>query len=119
MLLDENVPHDLRACLRHHNAFTVSYLGWAGLKNGQLLDAADRAGFDVLVTGDKTLQYEQSLSGRNIALVFLSALGWPIIEPYVDRIAAAIDNATAGSFTYVDCGVFRRGKKPKRPFADR
>jgi hypothetical protein len=55
VLLDENIPHDLRPFLRHHETFTAAYRGWAGLKNGELLDAAEKAGFDVLVTGDLSL----------------------------------------------------------------
>jgi hypothetical protein len=42
VLLDENIPHDLRPDLRHHDTFTAAYLGWAGLKNGELLDAAKK-----------------------------------------------------------------------------
>jgi hypothetical protein len=80
ILLDENIPHDLRAYLPH--AYTAAYAGFAGLKNGKLLDAAEAAGFDVLVTGDKTLPCEQNLTGRKIALVCLSAASWPVIEPF-------------------------------------
>jgi hypothetical protein len=53
ILLDENCPHDLRRFLRHHETFTAFYAGCAGLKNGGVLDAAEKDNFDVLVTGDK------------------------------------------------------------------
>lgn len=109
MLLDENVAHDLRPFLSGHETFTASYLGWKGLKNGELLDAAEIAGFEILITGDRTLQYEQNLSGRKLALVSLSAVSWPVIEPHVGKIVAAVDNAVAGSFVRVECGVFSRG----------
>src|SRR5438552_2462337 len=59
--------------LAHHETFTVAYMGWSGVKNGKLLDSAEGAGFDVLITGDKTLEYEQNLSHRSLALVALSA----------------------------------------------
>jgi hypothetical protein len=52
VLLDSNVPHDLRPYLTHHRTFTAAYLGWQGLKNGELLDAAEAESFDVLVTRD-------------------------------------------------------------------
>ena len=110
VLLDENVPHDLRPFLDRYETFTAAWMGWAGLKNGQLLNAAEAAGMDVLVTGDRTLIYEQNLSGRKIALVSLSAVGWPVIEGHVAKIAGAIDAATPGSFTRVDCGRFVRKK---------
>lgn len=108
VLLDENLPHDLRPYLSQFDTFTASYAGLAGLKNGHLLDAAEEAAFDVLVTGDKTLQHEQNLAGRKLAIVSLSANSWPVIEPNVGRIVHAISGAMPGSFTRVDCGRFRR-----------
>ena len=113
VLLDANAPHDLRSFLRHHETFTAAYLGWADLKNGDLLRAAEGGGFDVLVTGDKTLHLEQSLSGRKIALVCLSAVSWPVIERHAAKIVAAVDNATPGSFVRVDVGRFSRPKNKR------
>jgi len=52
VLLDETLPHSLREHLLQHETFTAAYMGWAGLKNGQLLDVAEASAFDVLVTGD-------------------------------------------------------------------
>jgi hypothetical protein len=116
VLLDENIPHDLRPALGHHDTFTVGYMGWGGLKNGKLLDAAEGAHFDVLVTGDKTLEYEQNLEHRNIALVALSAVNWPVIELHVAKVVAAVDSAKPGTLTRVDCGSFsRRRMKPREP----
>ena len=110
VLLDENIPHDLRPFLLHHDTFTTAYLGWAGLQNGQLLRAAERGGFEVMVTGDLSLTYQQNMTGRKIAIVSLSAIGWPIIEPHVAKIVAAVDHAKAGSFVRVSCGVFKRSR---------
>ncbi len=118
ILLDENLPHSLRHHLSRHETYTAAYTEFAGLKNGALLDAAEGAGFDVLVTGDRTLQYEpQNLSGRRIARVSLSAVSWPVIEPHVAKIVAAVDGAQAASCTRVDCGTFVRPRraKPKGP----
>jgi predicted nuclease of predicted toxin-antitoxin system len=118
LLLDENVPHKLRAHLARHETITVAYMGWGGLKNGELLKAAERAGFDVFVTGDRSLEYEQNVTGLKVAVVSLSAHNWPIIKNHLAKIVAAIDGAQAGSFSRVDCGVFsRRGSKPKEPSA--
>jgi hypothetical protein len=85
-------------------------MGYAGLKNGFFLYTAEEAGFDVLVTCDKTLHYEQNMPGRKIALVSLSAVSWPVIEPHVAKISKAIDAATPGSFTRVDVGNFARSR---------
>ena len=97
VLLDENIPHDLRPHLAHHDTYTVAYLGWAGLRNGRLLEAAEVNGFDVLVTGDLSMSYQQNLTSRRIAIVSLSAIGWPIIEAHVPTIVSAVDEATAGA----------------------
>jgi hypothetical protein len=114
ILLDANEPHDLRAFLSHHQTFTAAYMGWDGLKNGELLSAAEAGTFDVLVTGDKTLHHEQNMFGRKIALISLSAVSWPVIEPYVAKIADAVDNAKPGSLTRVECGAFvRPRRRPK------
>ncbi len=88
--------------------FTASYMGWEGFKNGQLLHAAEDDGFNVLITGDRTLCYEQSLSGRRLAIVALSSIEWRILRDYLPRILAAVDNAAPGSFQAVDCGEFSR-----------
>jgi hypothetical protein len=85
------------------------------VKNGRLLDAAENAGFDVLVTGDRTLQYEQNMRDRKIALVSLSAVGWPVIERHVGKIVDAVNGANPGTIARVDCGTFtRRRPKPDR-----
>jgi hypothetical protein len=63
VLLDENLDHALRKLLGQHEVVTVTYMGWAGLKNGELLQAADGKGFDVFLTGDQTLSLEQIFPG--------------------------------------------------------
>jgi hypothetical protein len=109
------LPHALRRHLSKHEAITAAYAGLAGLKNGALLKAAAEAGFDVIVTADKTLRFEQNLAAHKVAIVSLSANAWRIIEPHVATIAAAVDGATSGSFTAVKCGLFTRlNRGPKR-----
>jgi hypothetical protein len=71
VLLDENVAHALRKHLSNRETVTAAYAGFAGLKNGELLKAAVESGFDILATGDKTLQYEQNLSGDKIAVALV------------------------------------------------
>lgn len=74
VLLDENLDHALRRLLGRHEVVTVTYMGWAGLLNGALLQAAEKEGFDVFLTGDQTLSYEQNLAARRVAVVALSAI---------------------------------------------
>jgi hypothetical protein len=112
VLLDENLDHGLRKLLGQHDVVTVTYMGWTGLKNGELLRLAEDHGMEVLLTGDQTLTYEQNLTGRRLAIVALSAIQLPIIQKNLPKIIAAIDNAGPGSFHTVDCGTFSRKKPP-------
>ena len=69
VLLDECVNQRLRNYLPGHECESAEYAGFAGLKNGELLDAAESAHFDVLLTVDRGLEYEQNLAGRRIAII--------------------------------------------------
>ncbi len=71
VLLDENLPQKLRLLLGHHEAMTTAYRGWAGISNGELVTMAEKARFDVLVTADQGLNYQQNLKGRKLALVYV------------------------------------------------
>lgn len=67
VLFDHNLPHKLRTnlgTLSEHEFVTASYMGWGDLKNGELLQTAEESGIEVFVTGDRSLLYEQNLSGR-------------------------------------------------------
>jgi hypothetical protein len=108
VLLDENLDHRLRATLAPHEAFTVSFMGWAGFKNGLLLDVAEASGFDVLLTGDKTLYQEQNLTDRRIGVVAMSAVEWQIVKHHIRVIVSAIGAASPGTIRDVDRGTFSR-----------
>jgi predicted nuclease of predicted toxin-antitoxin system len=108
VLLDENLPHQLRSRIAGHDVETVRYKGWNGLKNGELLRLAEADGVEVLLTGDRSLVYQQSMSGRKIAIVTLSAQDFAILQPHLPKIQAAVDQAVPGSFQAVDCGAFQR-----------
>ncbi len=111
VLCDENVPHGVRGLLPEHEVFTVAYLGWAGMKNGKLLKAAEDAGFDVLITSDHSIPYQQNMTGRKLAILMLSTVDWNILKLVGGRTLAALATVEPGSFTRVDCGVFRRPRR--------
>jgi hypothetical protein len=69
------------------------------LSNGDLLTEAEFAGFDVLVTADKNMRYQQNFAGRRIALVVLSMPRWPVVKLHLEKIAAAVNAATPASYT--------------------
>jgi hypothetical protein len=76
--------------------------GWGELENGELLNEAEAAGFQVLVTTDKNLSYQQNLTGRRIAIVVLGQGRWTLIKQHVAQVVAAVNAATPGSFAEVD-----------------
>jgi len=101
VLFDQGTPVPLRTHLAGHDVVTAFDAGWAELSNGELLDAAE-AQFDVLVTTDKQLGYQQNLTGRRIAIVVLPHASWPKLEPSAAEIAAAVAATHPGSYTEID-----------------
>jgi hypothetical protein len=73
------------------------------LSNGDLLAAAEGAGFDVLLTADKNMRYQQNLEGRKIALVVLSTPQWPVVKLHLEKIAAAVNAVSRGG--YIEVGL--------------
>ena len=71
------------------------------MKNGELLLAAETAPFEVLVTTDTKLKYQQNLVGRKIAMIVLSTTSWPRIKASVELVVGAVDQATPGSYVEV------------------
>lgn len=102
VLFDNGTPRGVAAALTGHIIEEARSLGWDTLRNGELLDAAEAAGFDVFVTTDRNLRYQQNLTGRRIAVVVLSAGRWRLIRNRLREIAAAIETAIPGSFAEVE-----------------
>jgi hypothetical protein len=100
VLLDECLPRKLKSNFRMHECPTVPEAGFAGKKNGALLRLAELAGFDVLLTMDKGLEYEQNLRGRRIAVVIIRAKSNRLADilPHVPACVAAIGSVRAGEF---------------------
>jgi len=72
------------------------------LRNGDLLTAAEQAGFDLLLTTDKNMRDQQNLSARRIAILVLGQQQWPQLRPHIQRVVEAVDGATPGSYAEVD-----------------
>jgi hypothetical protein len=101
VLFDQGTPAPLRHALTGHSVETAFELGWGTLQNGALIAEAESNGFDVLLTTDKNLKYQQNLSGRRIAIVVLSTTSWPRIRVGVTKVAEAVASAVAGSYAEV------------------
>ncbi len=105
VLFDNNIPRGLARALKAHTVIEARARNWHLLENGELLQAAEAAAFDVMVTSDKGIKYQQNLTGRKIALVVLSQGRWKPVRQRLDAIAAAVDAATPGSYTEVELPV--------------
>ena len=77
-------------------------MGWDRLTNGELLAATEQAGFDLLLTTDKNMRYQQDLTGRKLVIIVIGNAPWPVLRLHVQRVVAAVISATAGSYTEVD-----------------
>ena len=100
-LFDQGTPVPLRRSLGHHRVTTVFEIGWSTLENGDLIDAAEQAGYEVLVTTDQNLKYQQNLRDRKIAIVVLRSTSWPRIQKVMTQVVQAIDSSYSGAYTEV------------------
>ena len=101
VLFDQGTPAPLRKFLPHHLVATVYEIGWSTLENGYLIRSAEEDGYDVLVTTDQNLKYQQNLENRKIAIVVLLSTSWPRIQSAVDSVVAAVDAASPGSYNEI------------------
>ena len=103
ILFDKNVPVGVRGFLLNHEVHTVVEMQWPDqLENGELLTMAEQAGFDVLVTSDQNIRYQQNLAGRKLALLVLGSNIWPVVKRYSAAIAAKADAAKPGSYDFIE-----------------
>ena len=102
ILFYQGTPVPLRLSLTHHDVTTAYECNWSRLTNGELLDAAEKEGFDVLVTSDSKLKYQQNLTSRRIAIVVLSTPSWPRIQHAIPAVVTAVDSASEGSYKEIE-----------------
>ncbi|MGO9262678.1 MAG: hypothetical protein ACLQU1_41325 [Bryobacteraceae bacterium] len=102
VLFDHGTPRSIARFLVGHTVTKAKDRGWDKLSNGRLLQAAEEAEIDVLLTTDKNIRYQQNLKGREIAIVVLGNPQRPAVHRYMDRVVAAVNAATPGSYTEVE-----------------
>jgi hypothetical protein len=106
ILFDHGTPKGLIRMLAGHSIITAQARGWDKLDNGALLDAAEEAGVELLLTTDRRIRYQQNLAGRKIALVVLTGTTkWSSVRLHFQRIAAAVNAAMPGSYTEIDIPI--------------
>ena len=102
ILFDHGTPKGLARALSEHTVHTAQSKGWDALTNGELLDAAESAGFELLLTTDRRIRYQQNLRVRRIALVVLTgSTRRSSVQQHADRIATAVASATPGRYAEV------------------
>ena len=113
VLFDQATPVPIRPYLGHV-VRTAAQQGWDMLKNGDLLAAAEADGFDVWLTTDKNILYQQNLAGRKIAVVVPQRQQWPQFRPHVQRVVEAVNAATPGSYLEINIPPESRDRDQKR-----
>lgn len=93
----------LRRHLPPHTVETAAELGWSDLGNGELIAAAEEAGFDLMITTVQNLRYQQNLAERRIGIVVLMTTSWPRIQRHVQKVIAALNGLPPGGYFEVRC----------------
>jgi predicted nuclease of predicted toxin-antitoxin system len=103
VLLDECLPRRLHSHLVGHDAQTVQAMGWSGKKNGELLGLAAEAGFEVLITADQNMQYQQNLTSGAIGVISLVAgsIRLQDLLPLIPAVLTALDSIKPGALVEV------------------
>lgn len=111
ILFDHGTPSRIARALVDHAIAEAIDRGWDRISNGELLKLAEEAGFELLLTTDKNLLYQQNLSNRKISIVVLGNSTWRYVRPHLDRVLLAVNAATPGSYAEVEIPF-----PPKKPF---
>jgi len=102
ILFDHGTPAPLIPFLVGHTVTKAKDAGWDRLVNGELLTAAEEAGFEILITTDKNIVTQQNLKGRAIAIVVLGNSQWRIVQRHVRKIASTVNAATPGRYVEIE-----------------
>ena len=102
MPFDHGTPRSIARWLHDHTVVEAIERRWDRLNHGALLKMAEEAGFDLLLSTDKNIQYQQNLKDRRIAIVILGNSRRPAVHRYIDRVIATVNAATPGTYAEVD-----------------
>jgi len=98
ILFDQGTPFPLRRALPANSVTTVYEQGWSTLQNGQLLAITEQDGFDIFITTDQNLKYQQQLTGRRLAILVLGTTSWPRIKGHGDAIRQVVEQLSPGDY---------------------
>jgi hypothetical protein len=115
ILFDQNVPRALRNLLPGHDVRTAAEMGWSTLANGDLIDSAESASFEAIVTADRNVRFQVDICSRALAVIILSTNHWPTLQRGAATVLRALRRARPGSYQDAAVGRFRRSASPPRP----
>lgn len=98
ILFDQGTPVPLRRLLTEHTVDTAYDRGWSALTNGDLLEIAEKNGYDLMITTDQNLRYQQNLASRQISIIVLLSTSWPRIQLQIEAIQNAVDNSVPRAY---------------------
>ncbi len=101
ILFDHGTPRPLRDHLPEHRVDTAAEKGWSQLGNGELLDHAERDEYDLLITTDQNMQYQQNVDARRLAIVVLRSNRWPRIRQRIEAIRKVVEEIRSGELREV------------------
>jgi hypothetical protein len=101
ILFDQGTPVPLRQYLTEHSVTTAYEEGWSNLSNGDLLKSAEDKGYQIFVTTDRNLRYQQNLSDRQIAIVVLLSTSWPKIRMQTEKVCGVINVIKLGDYVEI------------------
>ena len=96
ILFDHGTPSPLRIHLSQHSVDRSAERGWELLDNGELIQKAEDEGYEVIVTTDQSMRYQQNLTGRRLAIIVLMSTAWPRVQNSIGEIRTAIEDARPG-----------------------
>jgi hypothetical protein len=102
ILFDNGTPNTIARSLIGHQVTFARQIGWHELGNGELIQRAEHAGYELLLSTDKNIRYQQDQSERRIALVVLGNSQWPMVRLHLDQIVTAVNSSLPGSYTEVE-----------------
>ena len=101
ILFDQGTPRPLRNFLPEHAVDTSAGRGWSEFSNGDLLDIAESEGYELLITTDQNMWYQQNLAGRRLAVIVLLSGAWPYARSRIEEIRAAVAEVQRGELREV------------------
>ena len=101
ILFDNGTPRQLRRHLNGHTVHLAYELGWHQLPDGQLLPMAEEAGYELLITTDHSIWYQQNLAKRNLAILLIVRHAWPDVREYIDEIRNAVNRMEPGDYVEI------------------